>query len=129
MGFVGMIGVEVASGLKRRGFPTEFSRLVSTDFSADLFSPDMPPAGGELETLRLLLTEEIDDDDADEEVEEEEFRLRRLVFELPVCMGLLLRHVSAGPWPCWDFTMGTLGNEVEVDEGVESRTCFADAGN
>ena len=77
-----MIGVEVASGLKRRGFPTEFSRLVSTDFSADLFSPDMPPAGGELETLRLLLADELDD--TDDEVEEEEFLLRRLVFELPV---------------------------------------------
>ena len=122
-----MIGVEAASGLKSGKFPTKFPSKVSESesvFREDLFSSGIPLAWDEVETLRLLLSEETDD-----EVEEEEFLLRRLVFELPVCMGLLLRHVSAGPWPCWDFTMGTLGNEVEVDEGVESRTCFADAGN
>ena len=120
----GMIGVDAASGLKSGKFPTKFPSKVSAVFREDLFSSGIPLAWDEVETLRLLLSEETDD-----EVEEEEFLLRRLVFELPVCMGLLLRRVSAGPWPCWDFTMGTLGNEVEVDEGVESRTCFADAGN
>ena len=80
----GMIGVEAASGLKGREFPTGV-------FIADLFSGDM--AGDDEETLRLFLTDELDD--LEEEVEEEEFLLCRLFFELPVFLGLLLGRLSA----------------------------------
>ena len=90
-------------------FPTEFSRLVFTVFVVDLFSTDMPLAGDELDTLRLLLTDEIDDDDADDEVDEEEFRLRRLVFELPVCLGLLLGRVSASFF-FWSWSESSLSS-------------------
>ena len=66
-----------------------------------------------MESLRLLLTDEIESevDDADDEVEEEEeeFLLRRLVFELPVSLGLLLARVSAsffflGPNGGWTWS-------------------------
>ena len=108
MDCVGMIGVDAASGLKSGKSPTEFSPKVSAVFREDLFSSGIPLAGDEVETPRLLLS-----DEADDESEEEEFLLRRLVFEFPVCLGLLLERVSAGSRPCL------------VVEGVEGRTWFA----
>ena len=89
-----IFGVEAASGLKGIEFPAGF-------FIADLFSGDL--AGDDEKTLRLFLTDELDDledDDEEEEVEEddveeEEFLLRRLFFDLPVFLGLLLGRVSA----------------------------------
>ena len=87
----GMIGVEAATGLGRGEFPTE----LSTVFMTDLFSWTIALTGDEVETFRLLLTDDVEVDDADDEVEEDEFLLRRLVFELPIGPGLLLGRVSA----------------------------------
>ena len=62
----GMIGVEAATGLGRGEFPTE----LSTVFLADLFSWTISLTGDEVETFRLLLTDDVEVDDADDEVED-----------------------------------------------------------
>ena len=83
---------------------------------ADPFSRDFLLNGDELENLRLLLADELDE--PDDEVEEEEFLLRRLVFELPVCLGHLLAPL--GVVSAAFFSLGTTGAWSRSESSLSS---------
>ena len=96
---------------------------------ADPFSRDFLLNGDELETLRLLLADELDE--PDDEVEEEEFLLRRLVFELSVCLaplgGVSSAFISLGTTRAWsrsEFSLSSLSRRSE-----ERSATSAPAGN